>query len=157
VTSTSGAGPTLPPSKVDRYRWFWRWLNRTESLELRWLGFCGMSVLRRTPVLLLETTGRRTGRRHRAGVAYWEGDGVYNIGGGAGGMTRVDWVANLRAKPDATMWVRRQKIAVEARELVGDEEEHARAEAFKRWPGAPKYEEISGRRIPYFELRPVSR
>ena len=142
----------LPKTHADRLRLLWKLGNRTESLQIRLFGFSGMSLLRKTPVLLLETTGRRTGRRHRTGVAYWRLAEEIFIGGGAGGMTRVDWVANLRAHPAATVWIRRQRTQVVARELVGPEYERARSQAFEIWPNVPKYERASGRRIPYFSL-----
>lgn len=139
----------------DRLRWLFRIANRLEALQLRLLGTSGMALLTRRSILLLETTGRRTGQQRRTPVAYWEepgGDLI--IGGGAAGMTRVDWVANLRAHPDAAVWARRRRIPVSARELTGDEYERVRERAFERWPNAPKYETRSGRRIPYFRLTP---
>jgi deazaflavin-dependent oxidoreductase (nitroreductase family) len=113
-----------------------------------------MTLLRRTDVLVLETIGARTGKRRRTPVAYWlDGDDNYLIGGGAAGMTKVDWVANLRANPEGAVWVRRRRVAVTAEEFGGAEYERIKQEAFERWPGARKYEQVSGRSIPYFRLR----
>jgi len=70
-------------------------------------------------------------------------------------MTKVDWVANLRANRDVAVWVKRRRIPVRADEVTGAEEADVRAMAFRRWPYAPRYEEISGRRIPYFRLVPI--
>ncbi len=140
---------------ADRFRWGWRLLNRWEALQLRWLGTSGLALMMRRPVLLLETTGRRTGRARRAGVTYWQDGEGFVVGGGAAGMTRVDWVANLRAQPAATVWVRRRRHAVVADELRGEEYAAVKAEAFRRWPSSARYEEMSGRLIPYFRLRPV--
>lgn len=146
------------PSLFDRLRGLFRIANRLEAVQLRLLGTSGMALLTRRSILLLETTGRRTGRQRRTPVAYWqEPDGDLIIGGGAAGMTRVDWVANLRAHPDTAVWIRRRRISVSARELTGDEYEHVRERAFERWPNAPKYETRSGRRIPYFRLTPRPR
>jgi deazaflavin-dependent oxidoreductase (nitroreductase family) len=130
----------------------WRIVNRLESLQVRHLGVSGISLLRRTPVLVLETTGRHTGRRRRAAVAYWTEGDAFLIGGGAAGMSRVDWVANLRAHPECVAYVRRRRIGVQARELTGDDYRAAQAEAFRRWPTTPRYEQRSGRKIPYFSL-----
>jgi len=152
----SGRQPSARGTAADRLRWLWKWLSRWETLQLRVFGTTGMAVLRRTSVLLLETTGRRSGRRHRTPVAYWERGGAFCIGGGAGGMTKVDWVANLRARGEAVVWVRRRRVPVVAREFEGEQCEQVRAEAFERWPGASKYERTSGRRIPYFELVPTT-
>ena len=149
------AEPARRRTWVDRTRPLWRIGNRLEVAQLRRLGTSGMTLLRRAPMLVIETTGRRTGRRRATPVAYWiSEDGSFFVGGGAAGMTRVDWVANLRANPRAAVVVRRQRIAVGAVELTGDAYEAARAHAVSLWPSVPKYERMSGRRVPYFRLTP---
>jgi deazaflavin-dependent oxidoreductase (nitroreductase family) len=139
---------------IDRTRPLWRLGNRWEVMLLRRLGWSGMSLLRRSPLLVIETTGRRSGRRRAAPVAFWQEGGDYLVGGGAAGMTRVDWVANLRAQPTAAVVAHRRRVPVVARELSGDEYERAREHAIRLWPSVPKYERISGRRVPYFRLHP---
>lgn len=139
---------------VDRTRPLWRLANRCEVMLLRQFGTSGMSLLRRSPLLVVETTGRRTGRLRAAPVAYWEHDGSFYVGGGAAGMTRVDWVANLRANPTASIVVRRNRIAVSVEELTGGDYDAARAHALTLWPGVPRYERLSGRRVPYFRMTP---
>lgn len=148
---------------ADRWRPLIRLANRIEALQVRFLGVSGVSLVRRRDVLLLETTGRRSGRRRRVCLSYLPDSGhhsrgdAYLVGGGAGGMTKVDWVANLRVHPEATVWVRRRRTAVIAEEVTGEEEQQVRRTAFERWPDAPKYERASGRKIPYFRLIPVVR
>ena len=122
---------------------------------LRTFGTSGMSLLRRDRLLVLETTGRRTGRVRRVPVAFWREGDDYLVGGGAAGMTRVDWVANLRTHPTAVVIDRRRRIAVRANELDGEDYDRARAHAEALWPSVPKYEQRSGRRVPYFRLVPV--
>ncbi len=118
---------------------------------MRRLGTSGSKLLRGS-VLLIETTGRRTGKRRRTPVVYWEEGRSFFVGAGAAGMTRVDWVANLRAEPRAVVWVGRKPVDVVAHELEGAAYEHARDFAFQRWPNAVKYVARSGRPIPYFRL-----
>ena len=141
---------------VDRTRPLWRVGNRLEAFQLRRLGFSPMSLFNKGSVLVLETTGRRTGRRRFTPVGYWrDAAGAFLVGGGAAGMTRdPDWVANLRATPAAAVWVRRSRMAVTARELSGDERARAQEEATAIWPGIGRYESKSGRVIPYFHLVP---
>lgn len=122
---------------------------------LRRFGVSGMGLLRRTSLLVLETSGRRTGRRRAVPVAYWRDDGVFYVGGGAAGMTRVDWVANVRANATASIVVRRQRIAVRVDELTGAGYDAARRHALTVWPDVPRYERLSGRRVPYFRLTPI--
>jgi deazaflavin-dependent oxidoreductase (nitroreductase family) len=141
---------------VDRARPLFRIGNRFEAFEMRHFGTSVMSALNRGDVLLLETTGRRTGRSRFTPVAYWRtDDGAFVIGGGAAGMVTVpDWVRNLRASPSAAIWTRRRRIAVHAQELTGDERDQAQAHATTIWRGVPRYEQKSGRVIPYFRLVP---
>lgn len=140
---------------ADRWRSLVRLSNRVEVFQLRWFGVSFVSVSRRRNVLVLETIGRRTGRTRRAPVTYLTDDeGRFRIGGGAGGMTRVDWVANLRASSDAIVYVKRRRLAVQAKELDGEERQHAHGEAMRRWPEVAKYEQVSGRLVPYFLLTP---
>ena len=143
-------------SRVDRFRWAFKIVNRLESVQVRYLGMSGLSVLRRTPVLLLQTRGRRTGRARRVVVAYWRQGEVIYVGGGAAGMTRVDWVANLRAHPEGVVWIGRRGASVRVRDLRGAEYDLARAEAGRRWPDTTRYEQMSGRAIPFFAIHAVT-
>lgn len=141
--------------RADLHRRLWRLSNRLESAAIRRLGTSGIALIARRSVLLLETTGRKTGRARRTPVAYWrDGDGTLFIAGGAGGMSHVDWVANLRACPAASVWLRRRRHPVIATELAGDAYELARKRAFSLWPDVARYERRSGRPIPYFRLDP---
>ncbi|WP_433171421.1 nitroreductase/quinone reductase family protein [Actinoallomurus sp. CA-150999] len=140
-------------SRADRLRWLWRLSNRLETASLRRLGFSWIALIGRRQVLVLETTGRKTGRlRHTPVVYRLDADGRLYIGGGAGGMTRVDWVANLRAKPVAAVWMRRRRHPMIAHELTGEAYERERQESLAISPQAAKYEQMSGRRVPYFRL-----
>jgi deazaflavin-dependent oxidoreductase (nitroreductase family) len=145
-----------PRNRRDRLRAWWRYGNRLEAFELRWLGTSGMSILGRKRLVLIETTGRKTGKRRRTPVAHWRegGDAIF-IGGGAAGMSRVDWIANVRAQPACAVWIKRKRIPVVATELSGAEYDAARAYALERWPFTAKYEAMSGRRVPYFRLDPL--
>jgi deazaflavin-dependent oxidoreductase (nitroreductase family) len=127
-----------------------------EAFQLRRLGLSPMALLNRGRVLVIETTGRRTGRRRFTPVGYWQdGEGAFFVGGGAAGQTRLpDWVANLRAKATTAVWIRRRRIPVLAHELIDDERDRAQREAARIWPGVPRYERKSGRVIPYFRLVP---
>jgi deazaflavin-dependent oxidoreductase (nitroreductase family) len=140
---------------VDLSRPLWRLGNKWEVMSLRRFGTSGMALLGRQQLLVIETRGRKTGKRRATPVAFWtEGDLIY-VGGGAAGMTRPpDWVANLRADPHTHVVLRRRRIAVLAHELTGAEYDSARQHASRVWKGVPKYERRSGRRVPYFRLTP---
>ncbi len=142
---------------ADRTRPLWRISNRIDAFQLRRFGVSVMTALNPGSVMVLETTGRRTGKRRFTPVGYLEEGGAYVIGGGAAGMSVVpDWVKNLRNDPIAAAWIQRSRVPVRAEELQGVERERAQEEATKIWAGVPRYEMKSGRVIPYFRLVPTA-
>lgn len=128
-----------------------RWVGRVEVREVRWLGRSGLGLFARTPVLVLETVGRRTGRHRSTVVACIPTGEGWLIAGGAGGQTSVDWVANLRACREAEIVVSRKRLAVLAHEVTDAD---LREVALTRWPRIRTYEARSGRTTPIFLLRP---
>lgn len=142
---------------VDRTQPLWRVGNRLESLQLRKLGVSPMALVNPGSVCVIETTGRRTGRRRFTPVGYWQSaDGSFMVGGGAAGKsTTPDWVANLRTRHDAAVWVHRRRIPVAAHELAGQDRTAAQEHAARIWHGVGTYERRSGRVIPYFRLVPL--
>src|SRR5688572_18583150 len=104
---------------ADRLRPLRRLVGPIEAAQVRRFGRSGLSVVFRTPVLALDTTGRRTGATRTTPLAYHRAeDGTLLVVGGAGGQTTTaDWVRNLRAHPDATVTVDRRRRRVCAVEL----------------------------------------
>lgn len=139
----------------DRVRPLRRWVGRLEAWEIRRFGRSGLGLLGRTDVLVLETVGRRTGHRRSTPVACLRIEDGWLIAGGAGGQRSVDWVANLRARPEAAIVVGRQRVAVVAEEARGAAGTTRRDQALARWPQIRVYEARSGRTTPVFLLRPV--
>lgn len=124
-----------------------------ESAQVRALGRSVLSVLFREQVLVLETTGRKSGRLRRTTLAYRELDGDVVVIGGAGGQTRPpDWVANLRANPKVRVSRHRQTAPMVARVLEGDERLAAWIRLLVDWPRIATYERRSGYPIPVIVL-----
>lgn len=74
------------------------------------------------PVLLLETVGRRTGRRRTTPVQYLaHGDAYVVVAANAGGPRPPAWSLNLQADPRARVTVGARTVDVVARPAVGDE------------------------------------
>lgn len=139
---------------VDRLRFVQRLLRPTEVAQVKRFGRSALSVLFGTPVLVLATTGRRSGRRHETTLAYLRlDDGQLLVVGGAAGQTRIpDWVANLRADPSVTVTVDRQLRPMRATELRGADRQVARELAGRRWPRLTTYEARAGRPAPIVRL-----
>lgn len=110
----------------------------------------------RTPVLVLHTTGRHSGRARSTTLAVTRlDDGSLVVVGGAGGQARLpDWAANLRAQPVAAVTIDRARIEVRAVELVGAEREESWRVLRNEWPRIDTYARRAGRTVPVFRLVP---
>ena len=139
----------------DRLRPLRRLTGPVEAAEVRRFGRSVLSVLYRTPVLVVETTGRRSGRTRRTTLAYHRHeDGSLLVVAGAGGQTRTpDWVHNLRSEPRCAVIVDRVRREVVATELTGDERTSVWSELQTVFPRIDQYQRQAGRPVPVFRLR----
>jgi deazaflavin-dependent oxidoreductase (nitroreductase family) len=115
------------------------------------------SLLSGLPVIMLTTTGARSGRmRTLPLVGVPDGDGLAVIASNFGREHHPAWSHNLRARPDVTMTVFSRQIAVRA--VVAEGEDRARiwAEGLRVYPGFAMYERrASHRRIVVWRLEPA--
>jgi F420H(2)-dependent quinone reductase len=78
----------------------------------------------KAPVLLLTTTGRRTGQKRVAPVVYGhDGANVVVIGSNAGNRNEPGWSHNLKANGDAEIEIGAKHSLVRARVAEGEERE----------------------------------
>lgn len=107
-------------------------------------------------LLLVHTTGHRTGAEHVHPVRTVVIDGEWHIAGSAAGRAKDPvWAVNLRHHPDTVVEAPEGTVAVHAELLEGD----ARATAWDAFttvaPGFADYQEKAdahGRTIPLFKL-----
>jgi deazaflavin-dependent oxidoreductase (nitroreductase family) len=131
-------------------------VGRVETAEVRWFGRSIVSVVARQQVLVLTTTGRRSGKVRRTTVAYTEVGGQIVVVGGAAGQTRPpDWVANLAADPLVEVTIRRATAPMRAMVLVGDARRRVWDAVLPRWPFIANYEARAGYEIAVVVLEPV--
>jgi deazaflavin-dependent oxidoreductase (nitroreductase family) len=107
-------------------------------------------------VLLLTTTGRKSGARRTTPLGYFEQDGAYVItASNAGFETHPAWFHNLRANPRATIDVADRRLEVTA-EVAGPAD---RGRLWQRLlelsPGYGQYAQRTRREIPLVRLRPA--
>ena len=106
-------------------------------------------------VLLLETTGNKSGQPRSVGLSYLGQDGRYFVVASYAGEDRDPaWAKNLRAQPKATVTVAGRSLPVVARELEREEREAMFARFVVADPAYGEYVERTAREIPVFELRP---
>ena len=106
-------------------------------------------------VLLLTTTGRKTGKPRTVPLLYAEaGSGFAVIGSKGGAVHDPAWCVNLRANPAASVHLGGRQVPVKAREAEGDERDRLWRAMADRYKGYDGYREKTSRRIPVFMLEP---
>jgi deazaflavin-dependent oxidoreductase (nitroreductase family) len=104
-------------------------------------------------LLLLTTTGAKSGQPRLAPLAYFTIDGkLIIIGSKAGADTNPDWVHNLRANPAAHIEVGSDAYDVTSRELPKAERDGLFDKIVAAAPGFGEYQSKTSRIIPLFEL-----
>ncbi len=106
-------------------------------------------------VLLLTTTGRRSGRTHTTSLTYsHHGTSFAVIGSNGGAPNHPDWVLNLRANPRAIVQILDRRIAVRAREAAGAERSQLWNRAIQSYSGYAVYQSRTTRTISVVVLEP---
>lgn len=112
--------------------------------------------LGKAPILLLTTTGRKSGQRRTAPVLYLaDGDRFVVINTNAGNEKTPAWSLNLRADPEAEVEVGRRKVKVRARLAEGEERADLWRRHMEQYSGWEFYESKLNRQIGVFVLEPV--
>lgn len=147
-------------------KFYSRMSQRMGATGLRWTGKLNVPLYRlsggriggkinRAPVLLLTSTGRKSGQKRTAPVVYLaDGENVVVIGSNAGHNRTPAWSLNLQANPEAEVEVGRKRLPVRARIATGEE----RADLWRRhneqYSGFDEYEARTDRDIALFVLEP---
>lgn len=108
------------------------------------------------PVLLLTTTGRKSGQPRTAPVLYLaDGERFVVINTNAGNTRIPAWSLNLDADPEAEVEVGRRRIPVRARPAQGEERADLWRKHNVQYSGFDDYAEKLDRDIAVFVLDPV--
>jgi deazaflavin-dependent oxidoreductase (nitroreductase family) len=106
------------------------------------------------PVLLLTTTGAKSGLKHTTPTMYLaDGDRMAVFASKAGAPTNPDWYHNLLAHPRATVEVGTETFEVEAEVAGNEDRDRLYALQASRYPGFGEYQEKTTRVIPVVLLR----
>jgi deazaflavin-dependent oxidoreductase (nitroreductase family) len=109
------------------------------------------------PVLILTSTGAKTGQKRTTPMMYLrDGDRMAVFASKAGAPTNPDWYHNLVANPRATVEVGTETFEVEAEVATREERDRLYATQAERYPGFKEYEEKTTRVIPVVLLRRTS-
>ena len=105
------------------------------------------------PMLLLHTTGAKTGAARLNPLLYLDEDGHRYVFATKGGDPHnPDWYHNLVANPGVTVEVGTESYPAAASVITGAERDRIYAEGARRWPQFADYERKTTRTIPVVEL-----
>ncbi len=109
------------------------------------------------PLLLLTTTGAKTGRRLTSPLMYnTDGDRLLIFASKAGAPTNPAWYHNLVANPKVTLEVGAETFDATAMVLHGEERDRLFARHAAQYPGFADYQANTSRTIPVIALERVS-
>ena len=105
------------------------------------------------PLLILHTTGAKSGLERENPMMYLELDGHRYVFASKGGAdTHPDWYHNLVAHPEVTVELGAETFAADATTVEGAERDRVFAIQAQRYPGFAEYETKTTRVIPVVEL-----
>ena len=109
----------------------------------------------KAPILLLTTTGRRTGKARTTPLMYGrDGQDWIVVASNGGRSSHPQWWPNLVKGKRAIVQIGKQQNNVVATEVEGDERERLWAEMVSIYPGYASYQEQTSRSIPVVRLHP---
>ena len=105
------------------------------------------------PLLLLHTTGAKTGHEHVNPVMYQQVPGGYAVFASKGGApTHPDWYHNLVANPGVGAEIGTQTLRLTARVARGEERDRIWSVQKRDFPQFAEYEQQTDRQIPVVVL-----
>jgi deazaflavin-dependent oxidoreductase (nitroreductase family) len=108
------------------------------------------------PVLLLHTTGAKSGKERVNPMVYQRvGDAYAVFASKAGAPTNPDWYHNLVAHPEVTAEIGTETVALRARVAKGNERDGIWTKQKQVMPGFADYERKTEREIPVVLLEPL--
>jgi deazaflavin-dependent oxidoreductase (nitroreductase family) len=133
-------------------------IKMMSAVHLFWYRLTGGTIggsLAGRPVLLLTTTGRKSGRRRTTPLVYLEdGDNMVLVASNGGNPRHPVWWLNLERNPEAEVQVRNKKSRVTAETAEGEERERLWGLVVEMYSGYEGYQRTTNREIPVVILRP---
>ncbi|HWE10329.1 MAG TPA: nitroreductase family deazaflavin-dependent oxidoreductase [Solirubrobacteraceae bacterium] len=102
-----------------------------------------------THVLILTTTGRRSGRSRSTPLIYGrDGENYVVVASKGGAEEHPGWYLNLLSQPEVQVQVRGDRFAARARTATAEEKPELWRAAVERWPAYADYQRNTDRDIP---------
>jgi deazaflavin-dependent oxidoreductase (nitroreductase family) len=116
-------------------------------------GEVGHTWKRGSKILLLTTTGRRTGKRTTTPLIYEQaGDDYVVVASKGGAPAHPGWYRNLAKNPEIEVQVQGDVFPARARTAEGEERERLWKLATQQWPDYDAYQTRTRREIPVVVL-----
>jgi F420H(2)-dependent quinone reductase len=132
-----------------------RWTGKLNTPLYRLSGGRIGGKVGRAPVLLLTTTGRKSGQSRTAPVVYLaDGENVVLIDTNAGNAKIPAWSLNLKANPEAEVELGRESRPVRARVAEGEERADLWRKHVEQFAGFDSYKQKLERKPSVFVLEP---
>ena len=129
-------------------------VTRTHVHAYRLLGGRGfVGRLGHAPLLLLTTTGRKSGKPRTAPVIYVPGPDPALVASNGGAKAHPLWFRNLEVHPDAEIVIGSETRRVTAETATGEERERLWERAVELYPSFADYQKQTERQIPVVVLR----
>jgi F420H(2)-dependent quinone reductase len=110
----------------------------------------------KSPILLLNTVGRKSGRKRTSPLLYvMDGEDFVVIASKGGAPTHPAWYLNLKANPEATVEVGDREVRVRAERTAPEEKARLWQKMVEMYPTYDDYQRKTEREIPLLILRPV--
>jgi len=108
-----------------------------------------------SPILLLTTTGRRTGQPRTWPLTYLpEGERLIVVASNGGQPNHPAWYLNLRANPQVSVQLGDQTQTMIAQTAEGEERAWLWSRVIEEYPAYAGYQRKTARQIPVVVLRP---
>lgn len=113
-------------------------------------------VFRGSPVLLLVTTGRKTGEQRTTPLMYLrDGEDFVVVASNGGAPKHPAWWLNLQVKPEATVEIEGRKLHVQTEEADPEEKGRLWPELVAMYDNFEEYQKRTERPLPVIILRPT--
>jgi deazaflavin-dependent oxidoreductase (nitroreductase family) len=110
----------------------------------------------KSPILVLNTLGRKSGRKRATPLLYaLDGEDYVVVASKGGAPTHPAWYLNLKADPYATVEVGDREVRVRAEEVDSDEKARLWRKMVDMYPAYDDYQRKTEREIPLLVLYPV--
>jgi deazaflavin-dependent oxidoreductase (nitroreductase family) len=108
---------------------------------------------RGTTILLLSTTGRKSGEQRTTPLIHrTDGDRWVIVASKGGAPEHPSWYENLKANPDAVIEIPGEEVPVRASDAEGEERERLWKLMVEVWPAYDDYQAKTDREIPVVVL-----